>query len=66
MENGCNTGDPKQWEHVNSQPDARKGKAGLPGESDRLIVAMRRGNARRAKEPEFNVNVRRSESSGDW
>ena len=45
-----------------SQPDAREGQAGPPGESERPIVPSKPGNAGGGKGPWFQVNVRRGDS----
>ena len=48
-----------------TQPDAREGQAGLPGESDRFVVLSKRGNARGGKGPDFG-NVLAVLTAGDW
>ena len=45
-----------------TQPDAREGQAGLPGESERFIVPSKPGNAGGGKGPQFKVNVRSGDS----
>jgi hypothetical protein len=44
------------------QPDAREGQAGLPGESERLIVLTNSGNAEGGKGPQFQANGRSGDS----
>ena len=46
-----------------TQPDAREGQAGPPGESDRSIVPLKRGNSRRGKGPDFG---RAMEATRAW
>jgi RNA-directed DNA polymerase len=45
-----------------TQPDAREGQAGPPGESERPIVPWKPGNAGGGKGPQFKVNVRSGDS----
>ena len=45
-----------------TQPDAREGQAGPPGESERSIVPRKPGNAGGGKGPQFKVNVRSGDS----
>jgi RNA-directed DNA polymerase len=45
-----------------TQPDAREGQAGPPGESERPIVLSNSGNAEGGKGPWFKVNVRSGDS----
>jgi RNA-directed DNA polymerase len=45
-----------------TQPDAREGQAGPPGESERSIVPWKPGNAGGGKGPQFQVNVRSGDS----
>ena len=45
-----------------TQPDAREGQAGPPGESERPIVPSKPGNAGGGKGPRFKVNVRSGDS----
>ena len=45
-----------------TQPDAREGQAGPPGESERSIVPSKPGNAGGGKGPQFQVNVRSGDS----
>src|ERR1700694_5838995 len=48
------------------QPDAREGRAGRRGESERFVVPMKPGNAGGGKGPQFKTNAIRSEGPGDW
>jgi RNA-directed DNA polymerase len=45
-----------------TQPDAREGQAGLPGESERSIVPSKPGNAGGGKGPQFQVSGRSGDS----
>jgi RNA-directed DNA polymerase len=45
-----------------SQPDAREGQAGPPGESERSIVPLKAGNTAGGKGPQFQVNGRSGDS----
>jgi len=45
-----------------TQPDAREGQAGLPGESERPIVPRKPGNAGGGKGPWFQANARSGDS----
>jgi len=49
------------------QPDAREGLTGPCGVTERLVVAMKPGNAGRAKEPQFKDNAESGKGlKGDW
>jgi hypothetical protein len=48
------------------QPDAREGQAGPCGVTERLVVAMKPGNAGGAKGPQFKDNARSKAGPGDW
>ena len=47
-----------------TQPDAREGQAGLPGESERSIVPGKPGNAGGGKGPHFGYAVEVTKSLG--
>jgi hypothetical protein len=55
-----NTGDPRRW--VGTQLDAREGQARPLGESDRLIVPWKPGNAGGGKGPDFGSVVEGTKS----
>ena len=40
------------------QPDAREGRSGRPGVTERLVVPMKLGNAGEGKGPQFRTNAK--------
>ena len=48
------------------QRDAREGQARPCGVTERLVVAMKPGNAGGAKGPQFKDNATSSQGPGDW
>ena len=48
----------------NHQPASREGQAGRREMAERLVIALKPGNAGGAKGPQFKVSDRRSDSGG--